>query len=208
MGGLGIKKAYILAKQFQEFDSLARRVRTIFFLATPHRGSDLAQMLTKILSLSSGSRPFVADLHRNSLATQSINDEFPQHCKDLQLYSFYETLPMSYGVGKSLIVDKDSATLGYANERTAYLNANHRDVCRYASPFDPNYLTVRNALASTIDSFRDQSSLTKRDLDSDQRRRLDGFLGVSDRTEEDFLGLDNVRLRGSCEWLVKKESFQ
>ena len=119
MGGLVIKKAYILARQFQEFEALARRVRSIFFLATPHRGADLAQMLSKILQIASGPRPFVADLHRNSIATQSINDEFPQHCQDLQLYSFYETLPMTYGVGKALIVEKDSAMLGYANERTA-----------------------------------------------------------------------------------------
>ena len=129
MDGLVIKRAYILAKQKKEFLSIADRVRAIFFLATPHRGADLAQ-LPKFLNFSSGRRPFVNDLHRNSLATQSINDEFPHHCQDLELYSFYETLPTSYGVGKGVVVDKDLATLGYSNERTAYLNANHREVCK------------------------------------------------------------------------------
>lgn len=208
MGGLVIKKAYILARQFQEFEQLAHRVNTIFFLATPHRGADLAQLLTRILSLSSGARPFVTDLHRNSLATQSINDEFPQHCKDLQLFSFYETLPTSYGVGKSLIVDKDLATLGYRNERTAYLNANHRDICKYATPTDPNYLTVRNALAATISSFRSHVLSSKRDIDNEQRRLLDKFLAVSDAPEDDLMGVDAQRMRGSCEWLIRKESFQ
>ena len=134
MGGLVIKKAYILARQFSEFESIAQRTRVMFFLATPHRGADLAQLMSKILNMTSGARAFVADLHRNSLATQSINDEFPQHCQELQLYSFYETLPMSIGISKSLIVDKDTATLGYANERTAYLNANHRDVADTQPP--------------------------------------------------------------------------
>lgn len=203
-----IKRAYILAKQKEDFLSLAQRVRTILFLATPHRGADLAQLLTKILSVSSGARPFVADLHRNSIATQSINDEFPQHCQDLQLYSFYETLPTSYGIGKSLVVDKDSATLGYANERTAYLNANHREVCKYAAQSNPNYQTVRNALASTIDSFRNHAISATRELNSEQHRILDNVLGVSDAPEDDFLDIDAMRMGGSCEWLLTKTSYK
>lgn len=207
MGGLVIKKAFILARQHLEFEMLARRVRTIFFLATPHRGADLAQKLSRILQISSGPRPFVADLHRNSLATQSINDEFPQHCQGLQLFSFYETLAINYGLGKSLIVDKDMATLGYHNERTAYLNANHRDVCRYSTQLDPNYLTVRNALASTLENLRSQVVGLKRDLDSEQHRILDRFLCVSDAPEDDLMNFDAHRMKGSCEWLLKKSNF-
>lgn len=203
-----IKKAYILARQFQEFESLAHRVRTIFFLATPHRGADLAQLLTKILHVTFGARPFVTDLHRNSLATQSINDEFPQHCQDLQLYSFYETLATNYGVGKGLVVDKDLATLGYPNERTAYLDANHRDICKYSTPSDPNFLTVRNALASTIDNLRGHTVLLRHDLDNEQRQRLSEFLGVHDAPEDDLMGVDVVRMSGSCEWLIEKVKFQ
>ncbi len=147
MGGLAIKKAYILAQQFQEFESSAERARAIFFLATPHRGTDLAALLSRILHVAHGARPFVQDLHRNSLATQSINDEFSHNCQKLQLFSFYETLPINYIIGKGLVVDKHLAVLGYGNERTAYMHANHRDICKYADKKDPNYQTVRNALA-------------------------------------------------------------
>lgn len=208
MGGLVIKKAYILARQFQEFESLAQRVRTMFFLATPHRGADLAQLLSKILHVASITTPFVTDLHRNSLATQSINDEFPQHCQDLQLYSFYETLPTNYGVGKSIIVDKDLATLGYPNERTEYLNANHRDICKYAGPTEPNYLTVRNALASTIEKFRTHVVSSRRELNKEQRILLDSFLGISDAPDDEFMSIDALRMKGSCEWLTKRKNFQ
>lgn len=208
MGGLVIKRAYILAKQKEVFHKLAERVKAILFLATPHRGADLAHLLSRILNLTSGSRPFVADLHRNSVATQSINDEFPQHCQDLQLYSFYETLPTNYGVGKGLIVDKDLATLGYANERTAYLNANHREVCKYSAQSDSNYQTVRNALASSIDSFRSRASDSCRGLDNEQQRLLDSYLGVSEAPENELMRIDTVRMRGSCEWLLHKQSFQ
>ena len=207
MGGLVIKRAYILARQREEFHLLADRFSTMIFLATPHRGADIAQLLSKILNFSPGSRPFVTDLHRNSLATQSINDEFPQYCQGLQLYSFFETLPTSHGVGKSIIVDKDLSILGYANERTAYLNANHREVCKYSNQSDPNYHTVRNALAHAIDNFREHAADSRRRVDQEQQRLLDEHLGVSDRPEDDLMGVDAVRLEGSCEWLFQKEDF-
>jgi len=113
MGGLVAKRAYILAKlpgQQAAYSSIANRVQAMLFLATPHRGADDASLLSKLLSLSLNSKPFVGDLERNSHATQNINDEFPHLCQNLQLFSFYETLPTKY-VG-SIIVDKDLATLG------------------------------------------------------------------------------------------------
>lgn len=207
MGGLLIKRAYILAKQKKEFQPIADRTHAIFFLATPHRGADLAQLLSKILSLSSGPRPFVEDLHRNSLTTQSINDEFPQYCQDLQLFSFYETLPTRLAFNKTLVVDKDLATLGYANERTAYLNATHRDVCKYEAPTDSNYLTVRNALASSISALNIYTIASKQEVTSEQQRLLNDYLEVSDAPEDQFMDIDALRMTGSCEWLLSKESF-
>ena len=206
MGGLVIKKAYILAQQFQEFESIAERVRAIFFLATPHRGSDLAALLTRILHVAHGARPFVQDLHRNSLATQSINDEFSHNCKNLQLFSFYETLPINYIIGKGLVVDKDLAVLGYSNERTAYMHANHREICKYADKKDPNYQTVRNALASVVDSLRIRKSLTQHD--TGQLSLLSTALDTSDAVEDDFIGVESRRVSGSCEWLMEKENFK
>ena len=203
-----IKRAYIMARQKEGYEKLSQRVKAILFLATPHRGADLAQLLTKVLNVSPGARPFVKDLHRNSLATQSINDEFPQYCQDLRLYSFYETLPMTYGLGKSLVVEKDAAVLGYPNEYSTYLNANHREVCKYADQDDPNYQTVRNALTTTIDELRTTIIPTKHEVNKEQRRRLDGYLGISEAPENDFMGIDALRLRGSCEWLIRKKSFQ
>lgn len=208
MGGLVIKRAYLLAKGKQGFESLATRVQAMFFLATPHRGADLAQTLSKILSLSGGNRPFVTDLNRNSLAIQSINEEFPQYCQDIQLYSFYETLPTNFGVKKSIVVEKDLATLGYANERREYIRANHREVCKYTSQDEPNYRTVRNALASALDVLRNRFISSKQDISIHQQRLLDTFLGVSDAPEDDFMSADNLRMGGSCEWLIDKKAFQ
>ena len=208
MGGLVIKRAYIMAHQKEEFRPIAHRVRTIIFLATPHRGADLAQLLSKILSLSPGPRPFVRDLHRNSLATQSINDEFPHYSQDLRLYSFYETKPMAYGLGKSLVVEKDAAVLGYANETATYLNANHRDICKYAATTDSNYKIVRNTLLSVVYGLRETGNPSEAEINLEQRRVLDSLLGVTDIPKDYLMDVENLRLTGSCEWLVKKNSFR
>ncbi len=203
-----IKRAYIMAHQIKEFQSIAQRVRVIIFLATPHRGADLAQLLSKVLNIAPGARPFVKDLHRNSLATQSINDEFPQYCQDLRLYSFYETLPTMYGVGKSLVVEKDMAVLGYANESATYLNANHREICKYATTTDSNYKTLRNVMASTMNELREAAIPLRPTINSGQQRLPDGFRGFTDAPEDYFMDIDNLRLTGSCDWLLKKKSFQ
>lgn len=49
MGGLVIKKAHMLARQASGYETLCERLHTIFFLATPHRGSDSAKLLNNIL---------------------------------------------------------------------------------------------------------------------------------------------------------------
>lgn len=207
MGGLVIKKAFILARQIEDFESIANRVRTIFFMATPHRGSDLAQVLSKVLAVAPGARPFVSDLNRNSMATQSINDEFPQHCRDLQLFSFYETVPTNYYFGKGLIVDKDLATLGYSNERTAYLNANHREVVKFSSIGDPNYIAVRNSLAFAVSNLKKKNSLRRHENENDSRRRLEHCLGVSGAPDDDLMRVDAMRMEGSNQWIFQRAEF-
>jgi WD40 repeat protein len=207
MGGLVIKKAYVLAKQIIAFEAIASRILAMFFLATPHRGSDMAELLTRILSLG-GARPFVRELHRNSPTLQAINEEFPRFSENLQIFSFFETQPMNYGIGKGLIVDKDSAVLNYRNERTAYLNANHRDVARYPSRTETSYITVRNALATTIDTLRSERKTTTRVLIEDQRLMLESFLGITDTPEDMLCTVANSHLDGSCGWFIQKDSFR
>jgi WD40 repeat protein len=208
MGGLVIKKAYIIAKTSHEYASIAIRTKAMFFLATPHRGSDLAPTFTRILNLTLGSRPFVMDLHRNSLITQSINDEFPAICNELQLYSFYETIPSAIGPVKVMVVERDMATLGYRNERTAYLNADHRHVVKYMKPDNINYKTVRNAIAATIRAFRQEELLSDDKSDvAGLRKQLNICLGVSEAPADKLWEVESRRMPGSCEWILRKSAF-
>lgn len=154
MGGLVIKKAYILARNDPMYRSIFDRFHTMFFIATPHRGAGSAKLLFNILRLSNqGSQPYLAELEKDSASIEAINDEFRPLCDQLHLYSFYETVPTTVGVKSSVIVDKVSAILGYAHEKTACIYANHRGVCKFQSATDSNYLILRNAFATTVDDI-------------------------------------------------------
>ena len=106
MGGLVVKKAYVLGKQDHEYVDIIGRVHGILFLATPHRGAQYAKILNNILSTAPfGSSPkaYVADLDIHSGALQDINEQFRVLCGDLALVSFFETLKTSFGVTKVLV---------------------------------------------------------------------------------------------------------
>jgi len=151
------RKAYILAREDPALRELVRRIHTLYFLATPHRGSDLAKTLINILKVSYGQKAFVSDLERNSSLIKSTNDSFRHHAEDLQLWSFYETFPCQILLISVLIVDKSSATLGYPREHISPLTTDHRGICKFDLPSDPNYKTLRNAFITTIDTILSQS---------------------------------------------------
>ena len=106
MGGLVIKKAYILGKYDPEYAAMIVQVHGIVFLATPHRGAQYAKMLNNILSaapLGAPPKAYIADLDTRSTALQDINEQFRTACGNLALVSFFETLKTSFGVTKTLV---------------------------------------------------------------------------------------------------------
>ncbi|KAK1974128.1 hypothetical protein LZ30DRAFT_560493, partial [Colletotrichum cereale] len=209
MGGLVIKKAYILAKRDPIYHCLADRFHTVFFIATPHRGADSVKLLSNLLQMASlGIHPFLADLRKNSPSIESINDEFRHIHNRLSLYSFYETIPTNVGIKSSLIVEKDSAILGYAKERTAYIDADHRGVCKFDTPESSNYLVLRNAFVHTIDGVSAGWFKSRAEIQREQKQRLESFLDVRQTEEDQYLHYSDLRIRNSCDWLLQKSSFQ
>lgn len=53
-----------------------------------------------------------------------------------------------------MIVEKDSATLGYLREITKPLNADHHEVCKYTNQQDSNYKNVRDVLRFMVERFK------------------------------------------------------
>ncbi|KAH3561212.1 hypothetical protein KXW20_002609 [Aspergillus fumigatus] len=207
MGGLVIKKAFLLAKQDATDRYLVKRICAMYFLATPHSGSDSAKLLSNILNITYSSRAYVSDLKRGSDAIKSINHDFSKHSKDIDLWSFYETQKLNIGVFRVLIVDPDSATLGYRKEKCIPLNADHRSICKFEAPNDPNYILIRNALAVTINRAMELAQKSKERLLRSNINDLSEYLDVSDKYEDDLVLLQDVRLPGTCEWIKSRESY-
>lgn len=154
-----MRQAYLLARRDPSCVILAKRFHSMVFLATPHRGSDFAQILNTILraSVSHGAKPYINNLEKNSEMLASINDEFRHYAEDVALYSYYETQFTNLGIQSGLVVKKDSATLGYPGEQVALLNADHRGVCKFKRPSDPNYITIRNCFRSINEGILEKS---------------------------------------------------
>ena len=76
---------------------------SILFLGTPHRGSNLAEILNKILQASifnHSPKQYITELQRNSPTLQEINDQFRHLAPDLQIVSFFETRQTAVGPRK------------------------------------------------------------------------------------------------------------
>lgn len=85
------------------YQNLIDAVHGIVFLATPHRGSHLAETLNRFLQVSFQSpKQYVNDLQKNSMRIRDINDQFRHHANKLQLVSFFETqlTSLTMGIGK------------------------------------------------------------------------------------------------------------
>ena len=71
------------------------------FLATPHRGTGLAELLNRMLFVSFQSpKDFIVDLSRKSAALEEINEQFRHVAPTISIFSFYETLPTHVGPKK------------------------------------------------------------------------------------------------------------
>ncbi|KAI9653689.1 MAG: hypothetical protein M1831_005717 [Alyxoria varia] len=215
MGGLVVKKAFLLGKQDIQFSSIISKVLGIVFLATPHRGSHYAKILSNVLSVSPlGPSPklYVADLETNSSTIQAINEDFCHVCGELALVSFYETKKTSVGFSKIMAVGKDSAVLHVPNEVSSPLDADHHTACKYRDRSDPNYLLVRNALKYLINSTTINNTVSRYELlsngeSAEVAKQIEEILGVYEPPEHDLRSNRNRIMDGTCRWITWQSDF-
>lgn len=206
MGGVIIKKVLLLAKQDPLYHRIAARTHSMFFLATPHRGADSAQLLSNMLTIavSHGSKPYVDNLMPGSDAIQVINDGFRHVLQGIQLWSFFETVKTSLG----LIVPKDSAILDLPGERVQLSNADHRNICKFEDPSDSNYCTLRNAFVSTIDCIENTWYSDKQQDHRQEMTLLSTYLGLLETPDVDLANVLESRTEGTCRWITESDTFQ
>lgn len=101
-----VSQAYMQGKLDPEYESITKAVSAIIFLATPHRGTNLADTLNRILQASFVSNPkqYIIDLAQNSFILQKLNEQFRHVAPKLDIVSFYETRPTPIGFKRNAIV--------------------------------------------------------------------------------------------------------
>ena len=96
-----IFQAYLLGQNDENYQDVVESISAIVFLATPHRGTNLAELLNRMLFVSFQSpKDFLVDLNRSSAALEDINEQFRHVAPRISIFSFYETLPTHVGPTK------------------------------------------------------------------------------------------------------------
>ena len=171
-------QAYIIGRSDEQYASIVSQIQGMLFLATPHRGSASADTLNNILRTTPGlsAKLYISELERSSGSLQDINEQFRTTCTNIELVSLYETQRTNMGLGvKKLVcapsvinsvtlilfkvVDKESAILGYPNENSSALNADHHGMSKFRDTEDANYVHVRNILRAFLKPIKTPGKL-------------------------------------------------
>ena len=207
MGGLVAKKVCLLGQNDEHYEALVRSISAIIFLSTPHRGSNLAEILNRILIATfQSARNFIRDLNRSSMALEEINEQFRHIVPRLSIWSFYETLPTPIGPRKMMVVEKDSAVLGYPKEISRPLYADHHGVCKYSSPEDANYVSVRNALGNLAEQLARKVGVST-DQDMDEFQPLQRLCSSLFDQDDDLNKYERLWIEGTCEWILHENGM-
>jgi len=91
-----------------EYEKIIKAISAITFLATPHRGTNLAEILNRILqsTIVTNSKQYISELSKNSFTLQKLNEQFRHIAPRLDIVSFYETQPCSIGLKNARIVSR------------------------------------------------------------------------------------------------------
>ncbi|PGH14324.1 hypothetical protein AJ79_03146 [Helicocarpus griseus UAMH5409] len=203
MGGLVFKKAVLQGHNDDEFKEPVSQVKAVLFLATPHRGSNLAEVLNRILSVSIFNhtpKQYLNELKENSPFIEDVNEEFRKHASRMQIFSFYETLETSVGSKnfKVMVVQKSSSTLGYPQEITEPLNADHNTVCKYPNRLDPSYRSVRGVIKTLVSTYRKAKEGLQQAQSSVENEKLLKLLGSFPNPKDDYTSILQLWRRGTC----------
>jgi hypothetical protein len=92
------------------YKKIIEAISAILFLATPHRGTNLAEILNRVLQTTLVSTPkkYISELSKDSFTLQKLNEQFRHVAPKLDIVSFYETQPTSIGLKGARVVSKYS----------------------------------------------------------------------------------------------------
>ncbi|KEY73634.1 hypothetical protein S7711_09675 [Stachybotrys chartarum IBT 7711] len=205
MGGLVVKKAYMLGLHDENYKSIIASVSAIVFLSTPHRGTNLADTLNRIVAATlQPSKSFISDLVKSSNIIEELNEQFRHVAPKLSIWSFYETLATSIGPRKVMVLEKDSSILGYPSEISKPLHADHPSMSKYSSPSDANYISIRNAVRALVSSFKAKGQKEALATEVETNASLSKLFGNNIPTDDEYLSLLQRWIPDTCGWFLEQ----
>ena len=210
MGGLVVKKAFILGQHDVHYKETVRSTSAILFLSTPHRGTNFADLLNMILSaclFGPSPKDYISELKANSPTIQEINEQFRNLSPKIKIASFYETKATKVGPSHVLILQPDSSSLGYPGEISEPLDSDHHDVCKFDKRQDTNYIKIRDILTYLVEEATPNKTLKMLPSTEEEVAAVVRLLGEPEPPIDDLEFFSEKRLEGSCEWLLDQASL-
>ncbi|KAJ9500638.1 hypothetical protein H2202_003854 [Exophiala xenobiotica] len=211
MGGLVVKKAFILGQHDAHYKGIVQSTSAILFLSTPHRGTNLAELLNRVLSaclFGFSAKDYISELRTNSPTIQEINEQFRNLSPNIKIVSFFETKATKVGPSHVMILQPDSSVLGYPGEISEPLDSDHHDVCKFEKRQDSNYIKVRDILTYLIEEASPNKTLQMLPSAEEEMEAVTQLLGESDLPIDDLEFFSEKRLGGSCEWLLDQPNLR
>ncbi|OAL70218.1 hypothetical protein A7D00_5749 [Trichophyton violaceum] len=197
--------------------------KAVFFLGTPHHGSGLAtsgEMMRKMVAFSmfSTNAYILRALHYGSHESKVAHDDFMRqwHQERFLVRTFQESL--AFGIFPGItgkIVPDISSSLGDPRENAQYINANHRDMCRFTGKDDPGYQQVGSELRRVTNKLRLEYKISQdkaQDIKSENIEELSSeeleclrSLSVPEADMWDY-NVDQ-EVQATCTWLFDKEEY-
>ncbi|NEP23933.1 NACHT domain-containing protein [Moorena sp. SIO3I6] len=147
MGGLLVKKMLSSAKNLEKYKGILEQTKGIVFLATPHTGSHLANLIDNIGVLAR-TTVSVEELKAHHPQLRELNEWYRQNARSLGIATkvYYETLPVQ-GI---LVVDPDSANPGIEGVNPVAMPDDHISICKPESQNSQVYLGVKKFIEECL----------------------------------------------------------
>ncbi|KAK7995615.1 hypothetical protein PG990_014388 [Apiospora arundinis] len=241
LGGIVTKEMLALSQNSSEdrIKAIVETMEAVVFLGTPHRGSPMAKLADSVSrivsSLGFDTSPVLLDtLGLKTSDLQRSQEAFSAvwHNNSLRVKTFQEgqgLMGANIGPLNDKVVDDISSSLGDEREHAEVLNANHRDMCRFSGPRDPELVKIMAELADIcnfpVDLNSDKRSKSELHQATGVRRRVAAKDTVQGRALPDVDERESQLLQslsfpglleasrpwstsGECEWLFEQPEFK
>ncbi|WP_139792975.1 alpha/beta fold hydrolase [Pseudophaeobacter leonis] len=149
LGGIVAKEVLRRSEQskFKRLKQISKNTVALSFLATPHKGSKIADVVQAVNTVMPFLRPSqrIAELEHDNVYLEDLSHWYRQYCSnhDIETQAFFE-LKKTKG---TIVVPRYSADPDVEGCQTLGINRNHAEICKPAKKTDEVYVSLCGLLS-------------------------------------------------------------